>query len=198
MRWRLIGPARHRRVPWRNGQGVTTEIAVDPPQAGAGERFRWRLSLAEVGQSGPFSDFAGYDRVITLIEGNGMVLRFDAAPEQRIEQCFEPFGFDGGWRTDCELIDGPIRDFNVMVDRELYDARVEMLAKGLRRPRIGGNAVDLLHAFAPAILGGPGWRGPRALGAGDTLIIEGEGGEELELDIRAHGFILATRLMPRG
>ena len=39
----------------KNGFGTTTEIAIDPPGAGVGGRFRWRLSIADVERSGPFS-----------------------------------------------------------------------------------------------------------------------------------------------
>ena len=42
-------------APWRNGGGVTFEIAREPQGEGA---FEWRLSLAQVDRTGPFSDFA--------------------------------------------------------------------------------------------------------------------------------------------
>ncbi|MGH8415137.1 MAG: HutD family protein, partial [Gammaproteobacteria bacterium] len=43
--YRLI-PANYRRMPWKNGCGWTTEIAVFPADAGlTGKPFDWRVSL---------------------------------------------------------------------------------------------------------------------------------------------------------
>ena len=79
--------------------------------------FLWRLSIAEVAASGDFSLFPGYDRTITLIEGAGMRLAFEEAPEKAILKRFEPFDFSGDWHCRCSLAAGPVRDFNLMVDR---------------------------------------------------------------------------------
>lgn len=44
------------RMPWKNGGGSTEEIARD---AGAGlDGFGWRLSIADITESGGFSTFA--------------------------------------------------------------------------------------------------------------------------------------------
>ncbi|MEC4600651.1 HutD family protein, partial [Burkholderia vietnamiensis] len=42
--------------PWKNGGGVTREIAAYPPGA-ALDAFAWRVSVADVGAGGPFSRF---------------------------------------------------------------------------------------------------------------------------------------------
>ena len=55
------------RMPWKNGGGSTEEITRD---AGEGlEGFGWRLSIADIAESGGFSSFAGYQRIITVLEG---------------------------------------------------------------------------------------------------------------------------------
>ena len=95
-----------------------------------GLNFLWRLSIAHIERSGPFSDFTGYARTIMLLSGDGMELHFDAAPAARIDRREEPFAFDGGWKTDCSLIGGPVKDMNLMVDRER--ARGEMRVLALR------------------------------------------------------------------
>src|SRR5689334_4844647 len=84
------------RQRWKNGGGTTTELARED----AGDRWLWRVSIADVEVSGPFSDFAGYRRIIALLDGNGMALSFDRAPPVIIDRPHEPFAFDGGWRTD--------------------------------------------------------------------------------------------------
>ncbi len=50
-----------------NDGGSTEEITRD---AGTGlDGFGWRLSIADIGESGGFSTFAGYRRVITVLQG---------------------------------------------------------------------------------------------------------------------------------
>src|SRR4029077_2512621 len=71
---RLLTPNDYRSMPWKNGAGRTTEIAVHPPGA-ALDAFAWRVSIADVEQDGPFSRFPGIDRTIVLLGGSGMRLR---------------------------------------------------------------------------------------------------------------------------
>ena len=92
---RIVRPDGHRVMPWKNGFGTTTEIAIDPPTADVGGRFRWRLSIADVERSGPFSAFPGYERTIMVIAGNGMDLAIGDRPAQRLDRLFEPFAFSG-------------------------------------------------------------------------------------------------------
>lgn len=127
---------------WRNGGGSTTEIAVEPAGAtlGSAERFLWRLSMAQVEQDGPFSSFPGYDRTLVLLAGRGVQLDFGAAaPAVTLGAAMKSCAFAGEWETRCRLLDGPVRDFNVMVDRERAAARVEALVL----PEGSGTAVEL-------------------------------------------------------
>lgn len=101
-------------APWKNGGGVTRELACFP--AGAGfDDFLWRVSIAEVNQSGPFSRFPGIDRVILLLDGGGMVLRSDQG-EHALTSALEPHAFRGEAQVDAELL-GTSRDFNLMLRR---------------------------------------------------------------------------------
>lgn len=70
---RILRAAGRAAAVWKNGGGVTREIAVFPEGAGMDD-FVWRASLAEVAADGPFSAFPGIDRTITLAEGAGMDL----------------------------------------------------------------------------------------------------------------------------
>jgi len=56
-----IRPLDWRSQPWKNGGGITHEIARWPPHASDGE-YEVRVSLAMVSRSGPFSLFPGYRR----------------------------------------------------------------------------------------------------------------------------------------
>lgn len=102
--------------PWKNGGGVTRQIAVDPPGAGFAD-FCWRLSTADVTASGPFSDWAGVDRWLVIVSG-GAVRLTDPATRDALEL---PIGrclaFPGERAYGCELIAGPVRDLNLMLRR---------------------------------------------------------------------------------
>ena len=67
---RLIQYASLRPTPWKNGGGVTTELAMSPPGAGL-DNFDWRVSLASIAEDGPFSQFPGVDRTLVMVAGDG-------------------------------------------------------------------------------------------------------------------------------
>src|SRR5664279_5262628 len=73
---RVLSPSDYRRMPWKNGGGLTTEIVVVPPDANF-DAFAWRVSMADVDESGPFSTLADIERVLVLTAGNGMRLTGD-------------------------------------------------------------------------------------------------------------------------
>ncbi|TAM71119.1 MAG: HutD family protein [Microbacteriaceae bacterium] len=99
------------RMPWRNGAGTTLEVArADDPATG---RMLWRVSIADVPSDGPFSAFDGYRRIISVLEGEGMQLTVDGERSRPLRR-HDTFAFDGGAATTCELLGGPIRDFNLI------------------------------------------------------------------------------------
>ena len=117
---------------WKNGGGLTREIAACPPGAGF-EAFGWRLSVAEVERDGPFSAFPGVDRILVLLTGAG--LRLQAGPEHAaavLERAGDRFAFAGEAAVDARLVDGPTRDLNVMTRRGLWGAEVAMLDTAAR------------------------------------------------------------------
>ena len=128
-------------TPWKNGGGVTRQIACFPPGSDIGD-FDWRISTAEVSQDGPFSRFEGIDRRLYILEGAGLDLR-SADGAQRLL----PGGhadFRGEAEVFAALVDGPISDLNIMVRRE----RIRMRAARLRID--GAQAID--HGWGMAAL----------------------------------------------
>ncbi len=124
-------------VPWKNGGGTTREIACWPPQADM-ESFLWRISVARIDRDGAFSPFPGVDRVITLLEGQGVLLvPQDAAhndggnaassPSHALTQALAPYAFDGAWPIFSKLVGGPCEDLNVMSRHGLIEADVVVL-----------------------------------------------------------------------
>jgi len=160
---RIVSPADHRRMRWKNGAGATTEIAIDPPGSDVGGRFRWRLSIADVESSGPFSAFPGYERTIMVIAGHGMDLAVGDQPGRRLDRLFEPYVFSGDSAAECRLLEGPIRDFNLMVERSSLRSRMEVLRlEAEPRPLDLASAARIIHCFEGLIdlaLPGAGWSG---------------------------------------
>lgn len=115
-------------MPWKNGQGITQEIYVQRSESDAASGgFRFRLSIATVSATSPFSRFPHCDRTIVLLHGDGMMLDSGPGRTKRLDRPYEPYAFSGDWDTDCTLIGGPCRDFNVMVDRRHGKAIVRVL-----------------------------------------------------------------------
>jgi len=102
-------------MPWKNGGGSTAEIARHPEGTGP---FIWRVSIAEVASSGPFSRFEGYDRHILMLKGRGMKLDAGAHGTLPLDAPFKPQSFPGEWEIEGILTDGPVQDFNLMIARD--------------------------------------------------------------------------------
>ena len=188
-----------RRVPWRNGRGETLELALWPEEASfeLGD-FDWRFSKAGVDAPGPFSSFPGFERLLVVTEGAGLLLDHgDDAPRARV-RTLEPYRFSGDWTTTAELVDGAVADFNVLVRRSAGHAEVEVLRLGQRRARI---ALSAGQAFAHLLTGRvqarlTGEEQPFELAGGESLWIDDLNGSE-ELDLRgasADALLLVVRV----
>jgi len=119
MRARLVKPSDFRAMPWKNGGGITTELAIEPETATLETGFLWRLSMADVRADGPFSAFPDYERTIMLLKGKGIELDFNGNGRKRLEKPYEPVMFPGKWHAAGHLLDGPCRDFNVITHKGL-------------------------------------------------------------------------------
>ncbi|WP_198969939.1 HutD/Ves family protein [Xylophilus sp. ASV27] len=114
-------------MPWKNGGGTTQEIVSWPPGAGL-DSFGWRCSIATIAAAGPFSVFAGIDRCIMLLDGDGVRLfTHDGAIDHALDVPHRPFAFSGEAAIDCEMFGGPSSDFNVMTRRGQWRAQVRVL-----------------------------------------------------------------------
>jgi environmental stress-induced protein Ves len=98
--------------PWKNGGGITHEALRVPP---SGDPFRFRVSVAHIDASGPFSEFAEYNRKMVLLKGAGIDLRFGDGVQKGLRKVGELLEFDGALAAHCELLNGPCVDLNLMV-----------------------------------------------------------------------------------
>jgi len=99
-------------VPWKNGGGVTREVAVWP-RGSPLDRFAWRISIAEVLSSGPFSVFPGIERLMAVLSG-----RLSFAPAEGATQVLTadsaPLRFSGELPVHATPLDGVVTDLNLM------------------------------------------------------------------------------------
>ncbi|RUU45079.1 HutD family protein [Mesorhizobium sp. M6A.T.Ce.TU.002.03.1.1] len=139
---RILRAAEYRSMPWKNGGGVTTEIAVSPAGA-ALDDFDWRVSMARVESGGPFSAFAGVDRTLAVLEGEGIILDIAGRPAATVTKVSAPLSFPADVPTQAALIAGPITDLNVMTRRGRMTHTVE---------RVVISAPTDIHSAADATL----------------------------------------------
>ncbi|MGW0392639.1 HutD/Ves family protein [Streptomyces sp. NPDC003042] len=158
-------------APWKNGGGVTREIAAWPEQAGAAD-FAWRVSLAEVAADGPFSVFPGVERTLVLAEGAGMDLTV-AGVDRLVDERYAPRHFPGDRPTDCRLLGGPVVNFNVMYRRGHTEARTAVVRGELALTVLPGETLLVVALDGPATLdpdGGPAAAVPAELAPYDAAL----------------------------
>lgn len=156
-------------MPWKNGGGITTEIAVFPTGAGLGTaQFHWRVSIADVASDGPFSKFPDYDRHIMLLEGKGMRLAIEESDDIDLSVPYRPRSFSGDWTVSGHLAGGPVRDFNLMVARQHGRGSLTCQALSTPLPLAGDGTTRLIHC-----IGGELSLGGHIVGTGETAILAG-------------------------
>lgn len=121
----IIYPKDFKEVPWKNGQGITREIYRIPHETNP-ELFYFRLSMAAVNHSAPFSLYPGMDRFLMLLEGKGFRLVFDDQTDAVLTAPFDSFEFEGEESIQCELLDKACSDFNVMTNRAYGHSTVSL------------------------------------------------------------------------
>ena len=128
--------------PWKNGGGRTRTVATWPAGAGLSD-FDARVSVATIAASGPFSRFPGIDRQIVLLSGGGVRLSGPGI-DHHLDTPLAPFAFAGEAEVAATVLGGPSEDFNVMVRRGRWRARVEVLRTARHWP---GGAGGVLLAW---------------------------------------------------
>ncbi|WP_426979492.1 HutD/Ves family protein [Pseudarthrobacter sp. O4] len=165
--------------PWRNGGGATRELARRPrPAAEAAtvdagrpdSAWDWRVSIAEVSKAGAFSAFPGMDRVLTVIEGELLLLSVDGA-EHPLEK-YRPFRFSGDADSAGALPTGDIRDLNVITRNGSFKGYTSIieLSKKRAHPVFEGQFGILLEGQATVSPGTAGSEPGVAPGRGTAAV----------------------------
>ena len=191
---RILRGHDYRRERWRNGAGWTRQVHAEPAADG-NAAWDWRLSIAEIDADAPFSAFPGVDRVLVLLHGNGMRLRFDDGEVHELLPPHDRLRFAGERALVGELVDGPTRDFNLMWRRDAIDASL------WHRPLVGSMLVfvDPGETWALHVLAGQaridGVADAESLAAGDSALLRaGDARRRYLLD--GGGELLVMRLAP--
>ncbi|HEX6930045.1 MAG TPA: HutD family protein [Gammaproteobacteria bacterium] len=190
----LLEPGDHAVMPWKNGGGTTREILAHPAGSAA---FDWRLSIADVASDGDFSLFPDHARTIMLLEGRGMHLRFGAVSEARVTEPFQPLDFDGGAHTHCRLVDGPVRDFNIMSARARCRHEHAVITHFPCTLEKRLHAASVVFCARGRLTVRPGSGPEIPLQAEDTLVMDGEP-QNLQIDAATGSRALAVRFFPAG
>lgn len=193
--------------PWKNGGGVTREIAAEFAPVSADTvahdvAFAWRVSVADVAQAGPFSRFAGVDRTLVLLEGAGMLLdEHDAGganvlSTHALTRVLDIARFDGAASIDARLVDGATRDFNLMVRRDVAHGSLEVWREAGSH-RIPAQTDTVLLYGAQGVTRARVGEGDNdgewiALETGDTLRIDFA--QHVEIETQGEGALLAITL----
>jgi environmental stress-induced protein Ves len=136
---RLLPAAARRWVPWKNGGGMTSEVAIGPENAGLGD-FGWRVSIARIEKDGPFSAFQGVERTFVVLDGGPVTLAVSGR-ETVLRAGSDAFRFNGGEPVAARIAE-PATVLNVMTRVGAWTANLD-----------GTGEETVLLATAPTLVG---------------------------------------------
>jgi uncharacterized protein len=178
--FKIIRQSSFTAIPWKNGGGITHEAIRIPP---GGDSFLWRVSVAHIDSSGPFSDFAGYSRNMVLLQGQGLTLKFGNGEQRMLRKIGDSVEFDGALSTHCDLLNGPCVDLNFMASKSVQaNAGVVRLDESLP-VRIELTESALIFSIETPLL--------LESDAGDTVRLE-----PWDLAMVSHGAARLSRIEP--
>jgi environmental stress-induced protein Ves len=151
----ILRAADRRSAPWRNGGGLTREVAAHPPGSDLGN-FDWRVSLAEVRRGGAFSSFAGVERHMAVISGR-LQLSIPGRETLSLSSASPPLTFPGEVPVYAEPGAEPVTDLNVMTRRDRFVARMTRCSAAVSTQLTLEADTTLLLALAPLALCAPGF-----------------------------------------
>ena len=176
---RIIRSSEFSEGRWRNGMGVSWDIASDPPRT---EDFGWHFAIARIDSDVPFSSYPQVDRIFTLIEGRGLDLDFAGGASLAVDRLFVPHPYPCDVPTFCRLRDGPCRALNLFMRRGLWRADADVVSSAAVIVHPGPMLLFALNAAADVH--------GKALAPGDAAIAADRVTADTE------GFLFAARLFP--
>jgi environmental stress-induced protein Ves len=109
--------------------------------------FDWRISMAQVASDGPFSDFPGIDRTLSVVKGGGLVLTVGDSAPVTASSAADPISFPGDVPTSARLVAGAITDLNVMTRRGRFGHRLLRVAEPMSCDFTDGEDIAVVLSF---------------------------------------------------
>lgn len=143
--------------PWRNGGGRTRTMATgmrEPPtravDTDSEPPWDWRISVAAIERSGPFSSFPGVDRSSMLLGAGSIELSAVGEANLRMQRSCEVVAYRGdpAWHAEVSRDGPPLSLLNVMTRRGAAQARMKTVHE---------DASWTAHALAVLVIDGC-WR----------------------------------------
>ena len=137
----VLRAAQRAAVPWKNGGGVTSEVAAHPPGSGF-DALDWRVSIARIRAAGPFSSLPGLDRRLAVLEGR-LSIAIDRSPAVQISADTPALHFAGEVPVQAHPVGGAVTDLNVMTRRGSFSS-VLTLHRARHAVRLAGAPGSVL------------------------------------------------------
>lgn len=138
----ILTSANYKTMPWKNGLGSTIELARDAGQDM--QQFLWRISMADVSTNGPFSIFPDRQRLLSILEGEGLRLNFVQRGLQQTVKGLDVCAFSGEDVIESVLLDGPVRDFNLIYSAAHFSAQMKKFNGDLTAIELNSGAEIIL------------------------------------------------------
>ncbi len=146
-----IPPEAFRRTPWKNGGGVSLTIAGARDPGSPIDDWSgviWQFGRTAITTPGPFSDLSGFERLQTVVAGEGLLLHTETG-EIDLRRPLTVARYDGGQRIVSRLEHGPVEVVNLMARRTAATIELRALAPGEAALLPAGHHV--FYAFGDAI-----------------------------------------------
>jgi len=136
-------------TPWKNGLGLTRQLAIHPPAATAQE-FEWRVSIAQLTGTAPFSKYPGIGRCLAVLEG-ALRLQFEAHTVCMTAHC-APLEFSGAAAVIGVVEHAPALDLNLMFQAARWRGTLSRLTGSEGAARLGSlTGTRLVCSLQPAL-----------------------------------------------
>jgi hypothetical protein len=188
----------YRRMPWKNGSGVTTQLAIWPEDADL-DSFEWRISTAEIAKSGPFSPFAGYDRSLAVLRGTGVLLVRGESRPAILTPKHPPLRFDGELQPHAALLEGPVTDLNVISCRKRWSHTLERLSPGsMQRCEISATCMFVYCTGSHPVQVSLPSEETIECAEGESVMVDGGKNSHVIIDSPSPSLVYLARLTEQG
>lgn len=164
---RVLRAANYKTMPWKNGVGSTTEIAISPERDRLDD-FDWRVSMAQVSTDGAFSSFPGIDRTLLILEGEGIMLNVGDRTLYVDRHSLQ--SFPGDQPTSATLTNGPVVDLNIMSRRGIVQHHVRRIK--VLSPQVFSTSSCMLLFVEHGVITARSDANTETLVERDTLLID--------------------------